>query len=123
MAAALLNLMTAGKKCLVSSDIGRYGARMVRDRRTGRGLGLAMMLTVCDKDRGLAARLRASFINTAVLSSGLMNRAGKKGWICRVTPAAGSQGHLVTSACLPVLLVIVNTHVVPRSDQIWLPLL
>lgn len=32
-----------------------------------------------------------------------------------MTPAAGSQGHLVASACLPVLLVIVNT-MVPRSD-------
>lgn len=46
---------------------------MVRDRRTGRGPGLAMMLTVCDRDCDLAARPKANFIIAAVLSSGLTN--------------------------------------------------
>lgn len=55
---------------------------MVRDRRTGRGPGLAMMLTVCDKDCDLAARPKANFIIAAVLSSGLtdVSRAAPLVW-------------------------------------------
>lgn len=78
---------------------------MVRDRRTGRGPGLAMMLTVCDKDCDLAARPKANFIIAAALSSGLTNGAA---WLRCVTPAAGAQVRLVASACLLPSLVIVD---------------
>lgn len=37
-----------------------------------------MTLTVCDKDCDLLAGLKANFIITTVLSTGLMNRAEKK---------------------------------------------
>lgn len=82
---------------------------MVRDRRTGRGPGLAVMLTACDKDCDLAARPKANFIIAAVLSSGL---TGGAAWLRYVTPAAGAQVRLVASACFLALLVIVD--VTPR---------
>lgn len=80
---------------------------MVRERRTGRGPGLAMMLTVCDKDCDLAARPKANFTIATVLSSGLTNGAA---WLRCVTPAAGAQVRLVVSTCLLALLVIVWHH-------------
>lgn len=78
---------------------------MVRDRRTGRGPGLAMTLIVCDKDCDLAARPKANFAIAAALSSGLTNGAA---WLRWVAPAAGAQVRLLASACLLALLVIVD---------------